>query len=47
LGYSDFLEAIQYPDHQYHKELLEWVGKDFDPEAFSVETVNKQLALVG
>src|SRR5262245_36055757 len=30
-GYGDFLEAIQNPDHEQHKELLEWVGGEFDP----------------
>jgi hypothetical protein len=33
-GYSDFVEAIQNPDHERHEELLEWVGGRFDPEAF-------------
>ncbi len=42
-GYSDLVEAITNPDHQSHEELLEWVGGEFDPEEFSVETVNKEL----
>ncbi len=45
-GYSGFLDAIQNPGHESHGEMLEWVGGDFDPEAFDIEAVNKQLASV-
>jgi hypothetical protein len=42
-GYGDFLDAIQNPRHERHEELLEWVGGEFDPEAFDMEAVNKEL----
>jgi hypothetical protein len=42
-GYADFLEAMADPNHEQHEELREWVGDEFDPEAFSVEEVNKEL----
>jgi hypothetical protein len=42
-GYGGFLEAIQNPKHERHEELLEWVGGDFDPEAFDIEAVNEEL----
>lgn len=42
-GYGDFLAAIQNPDHESHKEMLQWVGGQFDPEAFEIETVNSEL----
>ncbi len=42
-GYPEFLEAIQNPRHERHEELLEWVGGEFDPEAFDPETVNEEL----
>lgn len=45
-GYGDFLDAVQNSDHKQHQEMLEWVGGDFDPEAFDIETVNKELASV-
>jgi hypothetical protein len=45
-GYTDFLAAIQNPDHESHEEMLEWVGGAFDPEAFDIEAVNKELAMV-
>jgi hypothetical protein len=43
-GYGDFLEAIQNPKHSQHEERLEWFGGEFDPEAFDLEAVNKELA---
>lgn len=46
-GYGDFLETIKKPDHKSHDEMLEWVGGGFDPEAFDIEAVNKELATVG
>jgi hypothetical protein len=42
-GYADFLDAIQDPEHERHEELLEWVGEEFDPEAFDSEAVNEEL----
>ena len=42
-GYADFLEKIQNPNHPEHKEMLEWVGGSFDPEAFDVAKVNRSL----
>lgn len=42
-GYYDLLETIQNPNHPAHKEMLEWVGGSFDPEAFDLDRVNKLL----
>ncbi len=42
-GYADFLDAIANPEHEEHDATLEWVGGDFDPEAFSVTEVNERL----
>lgn len=44
-GYYDLLEAIQNPDHPDHEDMLEWVGEEFDPEAFDLEAINKELKL--
>jgi hypothetical protein len=43
-GYENFLEAIEDPKHPEHDDLLEWVGGMFEPEAFSVEETNMELA---
>lgn len=42
-GYPEFLEAIQNQKHKQHRELLEWVGGEFDPEAFDLGQVNEEL----
>ncbi len=42
-GYADFCEAIRNPDHPEHDELREWVGEDFDAEAFDLDQVNEEL----
>lgn len=43
-GYYNLLEAIHDPEHEEHEDMLEWIGPHFDPEAFSVEDVNRRLA---
>lgn len=42
-GYPDFLEAIQNPKHERHAELLEWVGRRFDPEKFDAARATKAM----
>jgi hypothetical protein len=43
-GFYELLEAIQDPKHERHEELLDWVGEEYDPEAFSMEAVNRALS---
>ncbi len=38
-GYFDFLEAIKNPYHERYQEMLEWLGKKFDPEYFEPNKV--------
>ena len=45
-GYEHLLEALADPNHEDHEELLEWVGRRYDPEKFDLETVNKALKRV-
>lgn len=42
-GYADFLEAIADPENPEHDEYLEWVGEEFDPEAFDLQAANREL----
>jgi len=42
-GYYNLLEAIRDPGHPEHEELLDWVGGEFDSEAFSLDEVNRRL----
>ena len=45
-GYAEFLESIQDVNNSEHEELLEWVGGEFDPEAFDLEEVNRRLGQI-
>ncbi len=42
-GYVNFLKAIQDPKHEEHAEMLEWIGGEFDAEAFDLKAVNQSL----
>jgi hypothetical protein len=42
-GYGTFLETIQNPKHPEHHAMLEWIGGKFDPEAFDIDKINKDL----
>jgi hypothetical protein len=43
-GFYDLLQAIGDPEHEQYGEMRDWLGDDFDPEAFSVDEVNRRLA---
>jgi hypothetical protein len=43
-GYYDLIEAIADPEHERHDEISEWMSDDFDPQAFSVDDVNRVLS---
>jgi|SRR6266545_408512 len=45
-GFYDLVEVLKDPDHERHGETLDWIGDDFDPEAFSADKVNRRLALL-
>ncbi len=45
-GYEDLLEILKNPDHPEYEERREWIGGDFDPEAFSVEAADAALGEV-
>lgn len=42
-GYKYFLDAINDPNHEEHDEKLEWIGGEFDPEAFDIDEINEEL----
>ncbi|MEW5956096.1 MAG: plasmid pRiA4b ORF-3 family protein [Chloroflexota bacterium] len=42
-GYADFLAAIKDPHHPEHQVMLDWVGGEFDPQAFDLDEVNQAL----
>jgi hypothetical protein len=41
-GYYAHLEAFADPDSEMHDETVKWLGKDFTPKAFDVDTINKK-----
>jgi hypothetical protein len=43
MGYANFLEAINNPEHDEHESYLVWIGGKFDPEAFDLNEVNQRL----
>ena len=42
-GFYELLDALRDPTHEQHEELRDWVGDDYDPDAFSTEAVNRIL----
>jgi len=45
LGFYDLLETIKNKKHPEHKEMLEWLGGDYDPEYFDKNTINKKFKI--
>ena len=43
-GFDGLLEARRNPKSRDARELLEWVGPDWNPDAFDVGQMNKALA---
>ena len=43
-GFYDLVEALNDPNHERHEEMLDWIGDDFDPQALSIDKVNRMLA---
>lgn len=46
-GHADLLEALADPGNERHAELKEWVGPYYDPEAFDLAAINRDLRGVG
>ena len=42
-SYPELLETLRGPDNQERRELIDWLGDDFDPEFFDLETTNERL----
>lgn len=43
-GFYNLLEILADPKHDEHEEMQDWLGDEFDPEAFSLEEINRRLA---
>lgn len=42
-GYRRLLEIMENPQHEEFEQMREWLGGDFDPEAFDLESINRLL----
>jgi hypothetical protein len=42
-GYYDLIDALADSSHPRHEELCDWIG-EFNPEAFSIDKVNRLLS---
>jgi hypothetical protein len=42
-GYERLLMAIRDPKHPEHEDMAEWIGGEFDAEAFDLKAVNQAL----
>ena len=42
-GYQDMLQVLKDPKHEEHESTMEWLGEEFDPEAFNLEKINTFL----
>lgn len=42
-GYAELLEALKNHKHPEHGRLREWVGSKWDPEAVSLDRINRSL----
>lgn len=45
-GYDNFLQALKDPKHDEHDMYIEWIGDDFDPEEFDLDSINDVLRRV-
>jgi hypothetical protein len=44
-GYEDLVKAMKGPDSDERKEFVQWLGREYDSEAFSVNQVNEILGM--
>ena len=44
-GYRQFLDAVNNPDHEGHKDAHDWLDEDhYDPEFLEADKIEKSLA---
>lgn len=42
-GYENKLAILADDNHEEYEDILEWMGEDFDPDAFDRDAVNERL----
>jgi len=43
-GFYSILDALRDPNAEMHDEAVNWLGQDFDPAQFDLESANRRLA---
>ena len=43
-GYADLLDALADPNHEGHEDATDWLGEDFAPGAFDLQSHAKRVA---
>jgi hypothetical protein len=46
-GYYELLKAIKNPKHKEHRNMLDWLGGQFDPGQFDLKKINAKLRGLG
>ena len=44
-GYYDKLEILKHPESEGYDELADWMGRDFDPEAFDLKEADRAVSV--
>jgi hypothetical protein len=39
-GYQDLIEIMNDPKHEDHESMLEWLGRELEPTAFSIDSIH-------
>jgi hypothetical protein len=45
--YYRVLSIFKNLEHEEHEDIIEWLGDDFDPDLFDMDSINQELANVG
>ena len=43
-GYQGLLDILKDPEHPEYEDMVEWLGDEFDSEAFNINETNEMLA---
>src|SRR6516165_12219586 len=46
-GYYELLKTLKNPKHKEHRQMLDWLGGQFDPSHFDTQKINAELRGLG
>jgi integrase/recombinase XerD len=47
IGYTHMLRVIRNKRHPEYREMMDWLGERFDPTAFDLKDINRELRRLG